>query len=85
VALKLKPSFETDVYVTEGGYVAIQQPDPDDDTKLVSVLLSADQLRDIILELQTLEDDRKSWEFGSRAESDDHDSRPSVPPNGATA
>lgn len=54
-------SVETEIYTTEGGYVAIQQPAPTAAEQQIC-LLSADQLPQLIRELQTLYDDRKSWE-----------------------
>ena len=54
-------TVETEIYTTEGGYVAIKQPAPNADSEQVC-LLSADQLPDVIRELQTLYDDRRTWE-----------------------
>lgn len=54
-------SVETEIYTTEGGYVAIQQPAPTAAEQQIC-LLSADQLPQLIHELQALYDDRKSWE-----------------------
>ena len=55
-------TVETELYTTEGGYVAIKQP-----AQVVAVdeqvcLLSSDQLPELIRELQALYDDRKTWE-----------------------
>jgi hypothetical protein len=54
-------TVDTEIYLTEGGYVAIHQP-----AKITGqeqlCLLSADQLPELIRELQALYDDRKSWE-----------------------
>jgi hypothetical protein len=61
--MKIRGSFETEIGVTEGGYVRISQPDPMDPQHEDSVLLSADQLPKIISELQTLLADRESWDF----------------------
>jgi hypothetical protein len=37
MSLKLNMTYETEVYTTEGGYVAIKQPDPmGDDDHLVA-------------------------------------------------
>jgi hypothetical protein len=61
-----KPAYDTEIYVTESGYVAITQPDPEagpgqeDDI----VLLSADQLPQIIKELTDLLTSRAEWENG---------------------
>jgi len=55
-------TVETEIYTTEGGYVAIRQPaqmDADDDQVCI---LSADQLPQLIRELQALYDSRKTWE-----------------------
>jgi hypothetical protein len=54
-------TVETEIYTTEGGYVAIKQPAPTAETEQVC-LLSADQLPQLIRELQTLYDDRKTWQ-----------------------
>jgi hypothetical protein len=54
-------TVETEIYTTEGGYVAIKQPAPTADSEQVC-LLSVDQLPDLIRELQSLYDDRRSWE-----------------------
>jgi hypothetical protein len=54
-------SIETEVYTAEGGYVAIKQPAPTSADEHVC-LLTADQLPELIRELQALYDDRKSWE-----------------------
>lgn len=53
-------TVETEIYTTEGGYVAITQPAPSDSQQVC--LLSADQLPELIRELQTLYDDRRTWE-----------------------
>jgi hypothetical protein len=54
-------TVDTEIYTTEGGYVAIKQPAPNPDSEQVC-LLSADQLPELIRELQTLYDDRRTWE-----------------------
>jgi hypothetical protein len=54
-------TVETEIYTTEGGYVAIKQPTPSADSEQVC-LLRADQLPELIRELQTLYDDRRKWE-----------------------
>jgi len=54
-------TVDTEIYTTEGGYVAIKQPAPSADVEQVC-LLSADQLPELIRELQTLYDDRRKWE-----------------------
>ena len=54
-------TVDTEIYTTEGGYVAIKQPAPNTDSEQVC-LLSADQLPELIRELQTLYDDRRKWE-----------------------
>jgi hypothetical protein len=61
MGVKIKGSFQTEIYVTKAGYVGIKQPDPmggEDST----ILLSADQLPLVIKELQALFEDRLSWE-----------------------
>lgn len=55
-------TVHTEIYTTEGGYVAIRQPaavEADDDQVCI---LSADQLPQLIRELQALYDDRRSWQ-----------------------
>ena len=54
-------AVDTELYLTEGGYVAIHQPAPSAAEDQLC-LLSADQLPELIRELQALYDDRKSWE-----------------------
>ncbi len=54
-------NVDTQLYLAEGGYVALQQPSQGNDNDHV-VLLSQDQLPELIRELQALYDDRKSWE-----------------------
>jgi hypothetical protein len=56
--------IETDIYTTEGGYVAIRQTAGDSDAEQVC-LLSADQLPQVIRKLQALYYDRKKWEEAS--------------------
>jgi hypothetical protein len=61
---KISGAVETEIYTTEGGYVAIKQPaDAAADEHVC--LLNADQLPQLIRELQALYDDRKSWEEAS--------------------
>jgi hypothetical protein len=70
MALKIRATYETEVYTTEGGYVAIKQLDPmggDDST----VLLSAEQLGVLISELQTLLATREDWEGALAERTDD--------------
>lgn len=54
-------TVETMIYTTEGGYVAIKQPAQHEANEQIC-LLSADQLPELIRELQALYDNRKSWE-----------------------
>jgi hypothetical protein len=54
-------SVDTHLYLAEGGYVALQQPAQPAGNDQV-VLLSAEQLPELIRELQALYDDRKTWE-----------------------
>ena len=53
-------TVETEIYTTEGGYVAIKQPAPPESEQVC--LLTADQLPELIRELQSLYDDRRMWE-----------------------
>jgi hypothetical protein len=57
----IKGLIQTDIYTTEGGYVALKQPSQlgGDDS---ICLLSVDQLPDVIGELQTLYANRQRWE-----------------------
>lgn len=52
----------TEIYTTEGGYVALRQPSEVDAGDDQVCILSADQLPQLIRELQTLYDRRKTWE-----------------------
>jgi hypothetical protein len=54
-------NVETEISTTDGGYIAIRQPAQDTAYEQVC-LLSADQLPEIIRELQALYDDRKAWQ-----------------------
>jgi hypothetical protein len=54
-------TVDTEIYTTEGGYVAIKQPAPIAKTEQVC-LLSADQLPELIRELQALYDNRQTWD-----------------------
>ena len=54
-------TLDTEIYLAEGGYVALQQPSQPRGNQQV-LLLSADQLPELIRELQVLYDDRKTWE-----------------------
>jgi hypothetical protein len=54
-------TVDTEIYTTEGGYVAITQPSRSEATDQIC-LLSADQLPELIRELQALYDDRRTWE-----------------------
>lgn len=54
-------SVDTQLYLAEGGYVALHQPSQATGNDQV-VLLRQDQLPEVIRELQALYDDRKSWE-----------------------
>lgn len=54
-------TVDTEIYTTEGGYVALSQPAPTAEQEQLC-LLSADQLPQLIRELQALYDHRKSWE-----------------------
>jgi hypothetical protein len=54
-------TVDTEIYLTEGGYVAIHQPAKAEAGEQLC-LLSADQLPELIRELQALYDDRKTWE-----------------------
>jgi hypothetical protein len=55
-------TVQTEVYTTEGGYVAIRQPAQIDAADDQVCILSADQLPELIRELQNLYDHRKTWE-----------------------
>lgn len=61
MALRIKTSYETEVYATEKeGYVAIKQAGHDGDVDLI--LLTAEQLPAVIKELQALYVQRQEWE-----------------------
>jgi hypothetical protein len=57
---KITGMVETEIYTTDDGFVAIEQPN---DTV---VLLSADQLLAIIRELQSCYDNRAEWQERTR-------------------
>jgi hypothetical protein len=58
---KITGTVDTEIYTTEGGYVAIKQPAPSAESEQVC-LLSADQLPELIRELQALYDNRQTWD-----------------------
>ena len=61
MTLRIKTSYETEVYATEKeGYVAIKQTGHAGDMDLI--LLTADQLPCVIKELQALYGKRQEWE-----------------------
>jgi hypothetical protein len=62
--VKLKAHYETDIYPTEDGYVAIKQPDPDDPSNELFIYLTADQLPQVIQELQDLLNEKENWQDG---------------------
>jgi hypothetical protein len=57
---KITGFVETEIYTTDDGFVAIEQPN---DTV---VLLSVDQLLAVIRELQACYDDRSEWQEPAR-------------------
>jgi hypothetical protein len=61
MAVKLRGSYETEIFVNQAGYVAIKQVDSMGGEDSVICLTSA-QLPTVIAELQALYDDRSSWE-----------------------
>lgn len=73
--IKIKGSYDTEIYVTEGGYVALKQIDQVDREEQI-VVLAAHQLPAVINELQLLWEDRASWEF--TATDDEADAKPSA-------
>jgi hypothetical protein len=61
MALKLPKAYETEIYITEGGYVAIKQPDERGDEDQ-TILLTATQLELVIAELEARLKHRAEWE-----------------------
>ena len=59
-----KPQYDTEIYVTESGYVAITQPDPEGGPEQEDdiVLLTAEQLPEVIKDLQQLLAARQEWD-----------------------
>jgi hypothetical protein len=70
MSVKLKASYETEIYISQNGYAAIKQADPmgGDDTV---VLLTSAQLPIVISELQAFYNDRASWESDGIERTDD--------------
>jgi hypothetical protein len=60
MSTKIRGMVETEIYTTDDGLVAIEQPN---DTV---VLLSADQLLLVIRELQSCYDNRAEWQEPTR-------------------
>jgi hypothetical protein len=58
--MKLTKAYETEI-VAKSGYVWIEQEDTTSEGSS-TILLHANQLKDVIDELQALLDDRASWE-----------------------
>lgn len=58
--MKLKATFETEVYISEVGYIAIRQPGQHGDEEAI-VLLSAEQARLVAEELSNLASDPNGW------------------------
>jgi hypothetical protein len=57
-----KRQYPTEVYATEDGYAAIAQPDPDEPETDLFIYLTADQIPQVISQLQELLNERASWE-----------------------
>lgn len=64
--MKLKPTFETDVYISERGYFVINQTSSLGEEE--AVLLSPDQLRAVMAHARILLRSEKTW--WSQEESD---------------
>jgi hypothetical protein len=60
MGIKLPAAYETEIYVSDGDYVAIKQANGVGDEDVV-VILTADQLPHVIQELQTLWEKRVEW------------------------
>ncbi|MCS6490766.1 hypothetical protein NX872_21150 [Burkholderia thailandensis] len=58
--MKLKATYETEVYISNGGYLAIKQKDHLGNEDPV-VILSPDQARAVMNEFQRLLDDPSWW------------------------
>jgi hypothetical protein len=70
MSVKLKATYETEIFANEDGYVTIKQPDTLGGDDAI-VVLSAAQLPVVIRELQALYDDRGSWESDGVERTDD--------------
>lgn len=57
--MKLKPTFETDVYISERGYFVINQTSSLGEEE--AVLLSPDQLRAVMVHARILLRSEKTW------------------------
>lgn len=58
--MKLKETYQTEAYISDGGYYVIRQPDPLGDRDMV-VLLSPDQLRAIMPDMKDAIDIERQW------------------------
>lgn len=67
MGFKLRQAHETEIYVSDAGYVAIKQPGSMGEEDSI-VVLTADQLPHVIRELQALLEDRQSWETDPTAD-----------------
>ena len=57
--MRLKPTFETDVYISTGGYFAISQTHLMGEEEVA--LLSPDQLRSVLAHARVLLRTEKTW------------------------
>jgi hypothetical protein len=58
--MKLKPSYETEAYITVGGYYAIKQPDPMGGDEMV-ILLTRTQVAAIVKDMKECLDIVGKW------------------------
>lgn len=61
--MKLKSTYETEVYISDGGYLAIAQPDPMGGEAQI-VLLSPEQARLVARKLEEAASDDGWWQAG---------------------
>ena len=63
---KIKATYETDIYISEGGFLCIRQTSWPDDEE--TICLSPEQARVVITEMKSLLACEKDWWFPSNGE-----------------
>ena len=59
--MKLPATYETDIFITTGGNLCIQQDQTRDDAEVTSVVLSREQARLVAAEIARLDAEDSQW------------------------